>query len=111
MLTFGVGICDEGLRYPETVRWAARRRAHVVFHPHFHGADGDAYRPAAFGDPANTFYEKALLCRAAENTCYFATANYASVGSFTTSAIVNPDGTSSCAVGVEEAFLSGRARR
>jgi predicted amidohydrolase len=34
-----------------------------------------------------------LLCRAAENTCYFATANYASEGSPTTSAIVNPDGT------------------
>jgi predicted amidohydrolase len=46
-----------------------------------------------FGDPANTFHEKALLCRAAENTCYFATANYASAGSPTTSAVINPDGT------------------
>ncbi|HEY0592307.1 MAG TPA: nitrilase-related carbon-nitrogen hydrolase, partial [Thermoanaerobaculia bacterium] len=34
-----------------------------------------------------------LLCRAAENTCYFATVNYASAGSPTTSAVVNPDGT------------------
>jgi predicted amidohydrolase len=33
------------------------------------------------------------LCRAAENTCYFATVNYASPGSPTTSAIVRPDGT------------------
>ena len=32
-LTFGVVICHEGWRYPETVRWAARRGAHVVFHP------------------------------------------------------------------------------
>ena len=29
-LTFGVAICHEGWRYPETVRWAARRGAHLV---------------------------------------------------------------------------------
>jgi predicted amidohydrolase len=92
-ITFGVVICHEGWRYPETVRWAVRRGAQVVFHPQFHEAEGDSYRPQSFGDPTNTFHEKALLCRAAENTCYFATANYASVGSPTTSAVVNPDGT------------------
>jgi predicted amidohydrolase len=92
-VTFGIAICHEGWRYPETVRWAARRGAHVVFHPQFHQAEGDSYRPRVFGDPANTFHEKALLCRAAENTCYFATANYASVGAPTTSAVINPDGT------------------
>lgn len=92
-LTFGVAICHEGWRYPETVRWAARRGAHVVFHPHFHEATHDSYRPAIYADPANTFHEKAALCRAAENTCYFATVNYASPGSPTTSAIVRPDGT------------------
>jgi predicted amidohydrolase len=92
-LTFGIAICHEGWRYPETVRWAAQRGAHVVFHPHFHEAEGDSYRPAAFADPANTFHEKAALCRAAENTCYFATVNFASAGSPTTSAIVRPDGT------------------
>lgn len=92
-LTFGVAICHEGWRYPETVRWAARRGAQVVFHPQFHEAEGDSYRPGAFADPANTFHEKAALCRAAENTCYFATVNYASAGSPTTSAIVRPDGT------------------
>lgn len=92
-LTFGVAICHEGWRYPETVRWAARRGAHVVFHPHFHEADASSYRPMTFADPANTFHEKAALCRAAENTCYFATVNFASAGSPTTSAIVRPDGT------------------
>jgi predicted amidohydrolase len=92
-LTFGVAICHEGWRYPETVRWAARRGAHVVFHPHFHEAEPGSYRPTTFADPANTFHEKAALCRAAENTCYFATVNYASSGSPTTSAIVRPDGT------------------
>ena len=30
-ITFGVVICHEGWRYPETVRWAARRGAQVVF--------------------------------------------------------------------------------
>ena len=92
-LTFGVVICHEGWRYPETVRWAVRRGAHIVFHPHFHEAEPGGYVPSSFADPANTFHEKAALCRAAENTCYFATVNCASVGSPTTSAVVRPDGT------------------
>ena len=92
-LTFGVSICHEGWRYPETVRWAARRGAHIVFHPHFHVAEPGGYRPSSFADPANTFHEKAALCRAAENTCFFATVNCASDGSPTTSAVVRPDGT------------------
>jgi len=92
-LTFGVAICHEGWRYPETVRWAARRGAQVVFHPHFHIAEPGSYRPSTFADPANSFHEKAMLCRAAENTCYFASANCASAGSPTTSAVVRPDGT------------------
>jgi predicted amidohydrolase len=92
-LTFGVAICHEGWRYPETVRWAARRGAHIVFHPQFHEAEPGSYRPSTFADPANSFHEKAVLCRAAENTCFFATVNYASVGSPTTSAVARPDGT------------------
>jgi len=92
-LAFGVVICHEGWRYPETVRWAARQGAHIVFHPHFHEAEPGRYRPVSFADPANSFHEKAALCRAAENTCYFASVNYASAGSPTTSALVRPDGT------------------
>jgi predicted amidohydrolase len=92
-LTFGVSICHEGWRYPETVRWPVRRGAQVVFHPHLHQAEPDSYRPTTFADPANSFHEKAALCRAAENTCYFATVNFASPGSPTTSAVVGPDGT------------------
>jgi predicted amidohydrolase len=91
-LKFGVVICHEGWRYPETVRWAVRRGAHIVFHPHFHEAEPGNYRPSTFADPANSFHEKAALCRAAENTCYFATVNFASEGSPTTSAVVRPDG-------------------
>lgn len=95
-LTFGIAICHEAWRYPETVRWAARRGAQVIFHPQFHEAEPGAYRPTTYADPANTFHEKAILCRAAENTCYVATVNCASAGSPTTSAIVRPDGTLLC---------------
>lgn len=91
-LTFGVVICHEGWRYPETVRWAARRGAHLVFHPHFGEAEPGSYRPTTFGDPLNSFHEKAMLCRAAENTVYFASVNCAGEGSPTTSAVVAPDG-------------------
>ena len=92
-LTFGVVICHEGWRYPETVRWAAGKGTQIVFHPHFHEAEPGGYRPSSFADPANSFHEKAALCRAAENTCFFATVNCASDGSPTTSAVVRPDGT------------------
>lgn len=92
-VTFGVAICHEGWRYPETVRWAARRGAQVVFIPHFHQAEGDSFRPSTFADVANSFHEKALLCRAAENTVYIAAANFASEGTPTTATIVRPDGT------------------
>ena len=95
-LTFGIAICHEGWRYPETVRWAARQGAQIVFHPHFHETEPGAYIPSAFADPKNSFHEKALFCRAAENTCYIASVNYASAGSPTTSAVIRPDGTLLC---------------
>jgi predicted amidohydrolase len=91
-LTFGIAICHEGWRYPETVRWPVRHGARIVFHPHFHEHEPGGYIPSSFADPANSFHEKAALCRAAENACYFATVNYASAGSPTTSAVVRPDG-------------------
>src|SRR5262245_28574258 len=92
-VTFGVSICHEGFRYPETVRWAAKRGAQLVFHPHLSEAEPGSYRPTSYGDPANSFHEKSILCRAAENTCFVATVNCASAGSPTTSAVANPDGT------------------
>jgi predicted amidohydrolase len=92
-LTFGIVICHEGWRYPETVRWAARRGAHLVVHPHYDWGEPDGFRPSSFADPRGTFHEKAMLCRAAENTCWFASVNMATAGSSTTSAVVRPDGT------------------
>jgi predicted amidohydrolase len=95
-VTFGIIICHEGWRYPETARWAASRGAQVILHPHFHEHEPGGYIPSSFGDPANTFHEKTILCRAAENTCFIASANCASAGSPTTSAIARPDGTLLC---------------
>ena len=95
-LTFGIAICHEGWRYPETFRWAVRHGAQIVFHPHFHEREPGGYVPSTFADPANSFHEKAVLCRAAENTCWVATVNVASAGSPTTSAVVRPDGTLDC---------------
>lgn len=93
----GVSICHEGFRYPETVRWAARRGAQLVVHPHLSEAEPGSHQPASFGEQANSFHEKAILCRAAENTCFVATVNCASAGSPTTSAVARPDGTLLCA--------------
>lgn len=92
-LKFGVVICHEGWRYPETVRWAARRGAQLVFHPHYGEAEEASFRPSAFGDSRNTFHENAILCRAAENSIWFASVNCAGEGSPTTSAVAHPDGT------------------
>jgi len=89
---FGIAICHEGFRYPETVRWPAQHGAQIVFHPQVHEAEPGAYQPAVFADPAGSFHEKSALCRAAENTVYFATVNVACPGSPTTSAVVRPDG-------------------
>jgi predicted amidohydrolase len=91
-VTLGVVICHEGWRYPETVRWAARHGAQLVVHPHYSWAEPGAHVPRVFAEPANSFHEKAALCRAAENTVWFATVNYAEHHAPTTSAIIDPDG-------------------
>lgn len=95
-LTMGVAICHEGFRYPETVRAAVLRGAQLVVHPHLSQAEPGSHRPSRYAEPANSFHEKAALCRAAENACFFATVNYASAGSPTTSAVVRPDGSLQC---------------
>jgi predicted amidohydrolase len=50
-LTFGIAICHEGFRYPETVRWAARRGALVVLLPHYSSHEPGAYVATTEGDP------------------------------------------------------------
>lgn len=89
---FGVVICHEGFRYPETVRAAVRQGAQLVFHPHYDPADPQTPPNQTFLGPERSFHEKSMLCRAAENTCFFASVNCAGVGSATTSAVIGPDG-------------------
>src|ERR1043166_5515925 len=48
---FGVAICHEGWRYPETVRWAAARGAKIVFHPQLTGTHQDGVKLTTFGSP------------------------------------------------------------
>lgn len=74
---FGVAICHEGWRYPETVRWAAARGAKIVFHPQHTGSEREGITLGEWGSVAAPYYEKAMLMRSIENTIYFASVNYA----------------------------------
>jgi predicted amidohydrolase len=73
---FGVVICHEGWRYPETVRWAAVRGAKIVFHPQHAGSDREGVRLTTWGAAEAPYYEKAMMMRSIENTIYFASVNY-----------------------------------
>jgi predicted amidohydrolase len=90
-LKFGVAICHEGFRYPETVRWSAVRGAKVVFHPHCTGSDRTGTR-TRWGDPAGPYYEKAVMCRALENTVYVASVNYAFRYPESATSLIGPTG-------------------
>lgn len=89
---FGIVICHEGFRYPETVRWAARNGAQIVFHPHFGGSNTEGTLPVEWGHKSNPYYEKAQMLRAMENTIYIATSNCAFKFPESASSIISPDG-------------------
>jgi predicted amidohydrolase len=89
---FGVAICHEAFRYPETVRWAAVRGAKIVFHPHCTGSDRSGPELARWGSPDAPYYEKAMMCRALENGIFFASVNYAFRYQESATAIVGPSG-------------------
>lgn len=91
-LTFGIAICHEGWRYPETVRWAAVRGAKVVFHPHHTGSDLKGKRLTEWGSADATYYEKAMMCRSLENTIYFASVNYALRFPDSATGLIDPSG-------------------
>ena len=90
---FGIAICHEGWRYPETVRWAARRGAAVVFHPHLSGSDQGGALPRRWGEPAAPYFEQAMIARAVENAVYFASVNFALRSQETATSLIAPDGT------------------
>ncbi|WP_448702681.1 carbon-nitrogen hydrolase family protein [Mucilaginibacter sp. AW1-3] len=92
-LKFGITICHEGFRYPESVRWAARNGAAMVFHPHFTGSNTAGVQLTEWGNKNNPYYEKAMMMRAMENTIYFASSNYGSRYPESASSIIAPDGT------------------
>lgn len=89
---FGITICHEGFRYPESVRWAARNDAQIVFHPHFGGSNTHGVQPREWGHKDNPYYEKAMMMRALENTIFFASSNYASRFPDSASSVIGPDG-------------------
>jgi len=90
-VTFGIAICHEAFRYPEIVRGLVLAGARVVFVPHFVTTD-DGSLPTRWGDPANPYNEKAIMCRALENTVYVAAANVAGPDQGSISGIVDPEG-------------------
>lgn len=89
---FGVAICHEGWRYPETVRWAAVRGAKIVFHPQHTGAERQGVRLTQWGAADGPYYEKAMLLRSKENTIYFASVNYALNFPESATSLIDPTG-------------------
>jgi predicted amidohydrolase len=83
-LKFGIAICHEGWRYPETVRWAAVRGAQIVFHPQLTGSVRGPAEPA--------YYPEAMRMRSRENTIYFASVNYALPFPESATSIIDPSG-------------------
>lgn len=89
---FGVVICHEGWRYPETVRWAAVRGAKIVFHPHHTGSDQAGVRLTQWGATSGPYYEKAMMMRSIENTIFFASVNYALRFQESATSLIAPSG-------------------
>ena len=90
-LTFGIAICHEAFRYPEITRSLALGGAQVVFVPHFVTTD-DGSLPGRWCDATNPYNEKAVLCRALENTIYVAAADIAGPDQGSITGIIGPDG-------------------
>ncbi len=91
-IKFGIAICHEGWRYPETVRWAAVRGAKIVFHPHHTGSDREGVRLTEWGAANGPYYEKAMMMRSIENTIYFASVNYSLRFQESATSLIAPSG-------------------
>ncbi|MGQ0720765.1 MAG: carbon-nitrogen hydrolase family protein [Candidatus Eiseniibacteriota bacterium] len=89
---FGIAICHEGWRYPETVRWAAARGAKIVFHPQHTGSVRGGIRLTRWGSPEAPYYEKAMMMRSIENTIWFASVNYALPFQESATSLIDPAG-------------------
>lgn len=91
-LKFGVVICHEGFRYPETVRWAAVRGAKIVFHPQYTGSNLAGPTLTTWGAADAPYYEQAMMMRSRENTIYFASVNYATRFQESATSLIAPSG-------------------
>ena len=91
-VTFGLSICHEGFRYPESVRWAASRGATIVFHPHCTGSDLTGRRLTTWRGEGNPYFEHAMVCRALENEVYFVGVNYPFAFQESASCVISPSG-------------------
>ena len=91
-MTFAIAICHEAFRYPEIVRAAVLDGAQVVFVPHFVTTE-DGSLPERWCDASTPYNEKALMCRALENTVYVAPSNVAGADQGSASCVIAPDGT------------------
>jgi predicted amidohydrolase len=89
---FGITICHEGWRYPESVRWSATRGARIIFHPHLTGSDTTGVPMTRWGDPDAPYYEKAMLLRSVENNVYFASVNNAFRFQESATTLLGPEG-------------------
>jgi predicted amidohydrolase len=97
-VTFGIAICHEAFRYPEIVRFLVLEGAQIVFVPHYVTTD-DGSLPIRWCDASNPYNEKALLCRALENTVYVAAANVAGPDQGSATCVIGPDGTQVASLG------------
>ena len=115
-VTFGIAICHEAFRYPEVSRSLALGGAQIIFVPHWVVSD-DGSLPEVWCSPDNPYNEKALLCRALENTVYVAAANCSAADQGSATCIIGPDGVPAASLaygvtGVAAADLDlGRADR
>ena len=89
---FGIAICHEAWRYPETVRWAAVRGAKIVFQPQHTGNELSGAVLTEWAARGAPYYEQAMMMRSRENTIWFASVNYALKYAESATAVIDPSG-------------------
>lgn len=88
-VTFRIAICHEASRYIEITRSLVLAGAQILFVPHYVTTE-DGSLPKEWCAASNPYNEKALLCRALENTIYVAASNTAGRDQGSASCIISP---------------------
>lgn len=90
-VTFEIAICHEAFDIPRSrARWVLAG-AQLLFVPHYVTTE-DGSLPKEWCAASNPYNEKALLCRALENTIYVAASNTAGRDQGSASCIISPPG-------------------